>query len=210
MTDVIVFLGIQGSGKGTQAKLLAEKTGFQHVNIGDLFREQIALGSSLGKKVQAIITRGELVSDELVFELVNSTLKPDSKGVIFDGFPRTEAQAEFLLEHYHVMRVYYLELSEADAIARIEGRRVCKDCGENFHLQNRKPKQTGICDSCGGELIQRADDSGAAIRKRVGEFYAQTFALKEIFVAKGLLHEISALGSIDKVQKAILGDLASL
>lgn len=210
MIDVIVFLGIQGSGKGTQAKLLAEKTGYQHVNIGDLFREQIALGSELGDKVKAIITSGALVSDALVFELVNSALKSQSKGVIFDGFPRTEAQAEFLLEHYHVKRVYYLELSEADAIARIEGRRICQDCGENFHLQNRKPLHPGICDSCGGKLIQRADDAGEAIRKRVGEFYAQTFALKEIFAKQGLLKEISALNTISEVSQAISEDLAVL
>lgn len=209
MIDVIVFLGIQGSGKGTQAKLLAERTGYQHINIGDLFREQIALGTELGKKVQSIVGSGALVSDELVFELVNSTLKPDSKGVIFDGFPRTEAQAEFLLEHYHVMRVYYLELSEADAIARIEGRRVCMDCGENFHLINHPPLNPGICDRCGGKLIQRADDRGDAIRKRMEEFYAQTFALKEIFVRRGLLIEISALMSIEAISQAIAEDLAA-
>ena len=207
MTDVIVFLGIQGSGKGTQAKLLAEKIGFQHINIGDLFREQIALGTELGKEVKAIITSGALVNDDLVFKLVNSTLKVDSKGVIFDGFPRTPAQAEFLLSHYQVKCVFYLELSEADAISRIEGRRVCPKCGENFHIVNRKPRQEGICDACGSSLIQRADDSGEAIRKRVGEFYAQTFALKELFADKGLLVVIPALGSISEIQNEIVSHL---
>ena len=120
MIDVIVFLGIQGSGKGTQAELLAEKTGFQHINIGDLFREQISKQTELGKKVQSIIAKGELVNEELVFELVNSSLSTSCPGVIFDGFPRTQAQAEYLLQHYNVLRVYYLELTETEAIERIE------------------------------------------------------------------------------------------
>ena len=207
MTDVIVFLGIQGSGKGTQAKLLAETIGFQHINIGDLFREQVAQGTELGKEVNAIITSGALVSDELVFKLVSRTLKTDAKGVIFDGFPRTPAQAEYLLSHYHVQCVFYLELSEAEAISRIEGRRVCQSCGENYHIQNRRPQREGICDVCGGTLIQRADDSGEAIRKRVGEFYAQTFALKELFAEKQLLVVIPARGSITDIQDEIKSHL---
>jgi len=207
MTDVIVFLGIQGSGKGTQAKLLADSIGFQHINIGDLFREQVAKGTELGKEVNSIITSGSLVSDELVFKLVSSTLNPASKGVIFDGFPRTPAQAEYLLSHYQVRCVFYLELSEAEAISRIEGRRVCKRCGENYHILNRKPRQEGICDTCGGTLIQRADDSGEAIRKRVGEFYAQTFALKEFFAEKHLLVVIPALGSITEIEAEIKSHL---
>ncbi len=208
MTDVIVFLGIQGSGKGTQAKLLAEKTRYQHINIGDLFREQVARGTELGLKVKAIITRGDLVDDELVFELVNSTLAEDCPGIIFDGFPRTPAQAEFLLSHYRVKKVYYLDLSEADAIARIEARRICANCGENYNLISRKPRQDGICDTCGGDLKQRADDSGEAIRQRVKEFYTQTFQLKELFKAKGCLKEIPASLGIDEIREIISSDLA--
>jgi len=207
MIDVIVFLGIQGSGKGTQAELLAEKTGFQHINIGDLFREQISKQTELGKKVQSIIARGELVNDELVFDLVNSSLATDCPGVIFDGFPRTKAQAEYLLLHYNVLRVYYLELTETEAIERIEARRLCNSCGETYNILSKKPIREGICDICGSSLIQRADDNGEAVRKRVNEFYTQTFALKEYFEAKGLLQEIPARDAIDTIQQKIISDL---
>ncbi|MDD2228597.1 MAG: nucleoside monophosphate kinase [Candidatus Cloacimonetes bacterium] len=210
MTDAIVFLGIQGSGKGTQAKLLAEKTEFQHVNIGDLFREQIASGSKLGSEVKSIISRGDLVSDELVFDLVNSSLCSTCPGIIFDGFPRTPAQAKFLMANYQVKRVYYLNLSEEDAINRIEARRICSDCGENFNLISRKPRQGGTCDLCGGKLKQRADDTGEAIKQRVREFYAQTFALKEFFAEAGVLKTISASGSIEVISQEIMLDLAKL
>jgi adenylate kinase len=209
MTDVIVFIGIQGSGKGTQAKLLAEETGFQHINIGDLFREQIARGTELGNQVKAIISRGDLVSDELVFDLVNNALAPDLRGIIFDGFPRTPAQAQYLIEHYHIKRVYYLELSEADAIARIEARRICSVCGENFNLISRIPAKEGVCDVCGGALKQRADDTGVAIRQRVKEFYGQTFALKEYFAVSGVLKTISASLGIKEIQQQILQDITS-
>jgi len=209
MLDVIVFLGIQGSGKGTQAELLAERTGFQHINIGDLFREEVSKQTELGKKVQAIIAKGELVQDDLVFEIVNASLAKNCPGVIFDGFPRTLAQAEYLLRNYNVIRVYYLELSAEDAIARIEARRVCSSCGENYNILSKKPKQEGICDKCGSPLIQRADDSGEAIRQRVKEFYAQTFALKEFFANKGLLRELSARQRIAEIQREIVADLQS-
>jgi len=209
MLDVIVFLGIQGSGKGTQAELLAERTGFQHINIGDLFREEVSKQTELGKKVQEIIAKGELVQDDLVFEIVNASLAKNCPGVIFDGFPRTLAQAEYLLRNYNVIRVYYLELSAEDAIARIEARRVCSSCGENYNILSKKPKQEGICDKCGSPLIQRADDSGEAIRQRVKEFYAQTFALKEFFANKGLLRELSARQTIAEIQREIVTDLQS-
>ncbi len=207
MSDVIVFLGIQGSGKGTQAKLLADLTGYKHVNIGDLFREQISQKTPMGLKVQAVITRGDLVSDTLVFELVSSVLGSDCQGVIFDGFPRTLAQAEYLIKHYNVKRVFYLDLSEDDAIARIEARRMCSVCGKDFNLLSRKPTIEGKCDSCGGALVQRADDTGEAIKKRVKEFYQQTFKLKEYFGALGVLKEIPALLPIAEIQSLIVSNL---
>ncbi|MEN6445007.1 MAG: nucleoside monophosphate kinase [Candidatus Cloacimonas sp.] len=207
MIKVIVFLGIQGSGKGTQAELLAVKTGFQHINIGDLLREEVSKQTELGKKVQSIIAQGDLVNDELIFELVRSSLAESCPGVIFDGFPRTKAQAEFLLKNYLVLRVYYLELSAEEAIERIEARRICGFCGETYNDISKKPKREGFCDLCNSPLVQRADDTGDAIRQRVKEFYNQTFALKEYFADKGLLKEISARANIETIHQKIMSDL---
>jgi adenylate kinase len=160
--------------------------------------------------VKAIIARGDLVSDDLVFDLVNGSLSPSCPGIIFDGFPRTPAQAEFLMANYRVKRVYYLNLSEEDAISRIEARRICSDCGENFNLISRIPKQEGVCDICGGKLKQRADDSGEAIIQRVKEFYAQTYALKEFFANAGVLKTISAAAGIEAIKQEIMQDLSNL
>jgi adenylate kinase len=130
----IVIFGIQGSGKGTQAKLLSESLGYQHVNIGDLLRDQVSRGTELGNEVKAVIARGELVEDELIFRLIANAIQANAKGIVFDGFPRTEAQAEHLGKHFTVRKVFYLDLSEEEAISRIGARRVCQSCGENFNL----------------------------------------------------------------------------
>ncbi|MCB5279086.1 MAG: nucleoside monophosphate kinase [Candidatus Cloacimonetes bacterium] len=206
MTDAIVFLGIQGSGKGTQAKLLAERTGFKHINIGDLLREQVSLKTSIGLRVSEIIQSGSLVSDELVFELIQASLNKDCSGIIFDGFPRTLAQAEHLVKHFRLARVYYLDLSEEQAIARMEGRRVCKECGRNYHLMYHPPQHEGICDDCGGVLITRADDSPDAIKKRIAAFFDETYALKKFFEKLGVLVQISAANSVSEVKTAIWAD----
>jgi len=204
MTDAIVFLGIQGSGKGTQAKLLAEKTGYQHINIGDLLRENISLATEIGKKVSRTIAKGSLVPDELVFEVIRASLKEDCPGIIFDGFPRTMPQAKHLVQNYRLTRVYYLDLSEEQAIARIEGRRVCRDCGSNFHLVSKPPKQEDICDECGGSLITRADDAPSAIKKRIKAFFQETYVLKAFFEKQGLLTSIPAEKEVSEVQAIIL------
>ncbi|MCK9558170.1 MAG: nucleoside monophosphate kinase [Candidatus Cloacimonetes bacterium] len=207
MTDAIVFLGIQSSGKGTQAKLLADRTGFKHINIGDLLREQISLGTDIGKQIESIIRRGDLVSDNLVFELLDSSIPEECPGLIFDGFPRTMPQAEHLVRHYRLARVYYLDLSEKQAFERIDGRRVCETCGRNYHLIHHPPKHEGLCDDCGAALITRTDDAPAAIRKRIKAFYEETFALKTFFEQKGLLLSISAQATVDEVQAAIWADM---
>ncbi|MBW6514175.1 MAG: nucleoside monophosphate kinase [Candidatus Syntrophosphaera sp.] len=205
-----VFFGIQGSGKGTQALLLSESLNFQHVNIGDLLREQVLHQTELGLKAQDIISRGELVPDELVFEIIARSLLPDRQGIVFDGFPRTLRQAEYLVEHFQVLMAFFLELDEAAAIERISSRRICPSCGANFNLISNKPRQDGICDECGGALSIRNDDRPEAISKRLREFYEQTLVLKEFFGQQGLLALIDAGRDIAAVAVSIKDIVDSL
>ncbi len=205
--NVIVLLGIQGSGKGTQAKLLAQDLGFTHVNIGDLLRRHVTEGTELGEAISHIIQNGDLVDDHLVFDLIDTAVTGKCKGLIFDGFPRTLAQAEYLLQNFDVVRVYYLQLSEEDAIRRISSRMICKDCGTNFNMLSNKPLQEGICDVCGHHLIVRPDDKPQAIHKRFREFYRETYPLKDFFETKGLLIDVEANQKIDEVSHSILEDV---
>ena len=202
-----VFLGIQGSGKGTQAELLSERINFQHINIGDLLREQVMKRTELGLKVQDIIGRGDLVPDALVFEIVESSLNPDRKGIVFDGFPRTLVQAKYLIEHFEVLQVFYLELAENEAIARLSSRRVCPACGANYNIWTNKPEKDNFCDVCGAELIIRQDDQPEVISRRVKEFYEQTLALKEFFAQRGILSVIDASEHIEEIA-AKIADIA--
>jgi adenylate kinase len=199
-----VFFGIQGSGKGTQAVLLSEELNFQHVNIGDLFREQVLQKTSLGRKVEDIISNGELVPDELVFEIITRSLLPDREGIVFDGFPRTLLQADYLVRHFEVLQVFFLELSEYEAIKRISSRRICPSCGTNYNLISNPPQQENICDECGSELTIRKDDRPEAISKRFREFYEQTLVLKEYFLEKGLLSKIDASPDVATVARSVL------
>jgi adenylate kinase len=198
------FIGIQGSGKGTQAVQLSAALNYQHINIGDLFRYHVKNQTTLGTKVQAIIQRGELVPDELVFELVADAMQPDAQGIVFDGFPRTIAQAEYLLRHYNLLRVFYLDLPEKTAIDRISARRVCRNCQENYNLTTQPPRVINTCDVCGGELIIRADDMPAAIHKRFQEFHEQTLPLKHFFEEHEVLSVIDAQGTIAQIFDQIM------
>ena len=204
------FIGIQGSGKGTQAVQLSNALGYQHVNTGDLFRYHIKNNTNLGLKVQNIIQRGELVPDDLVFALVNDSIKSDVMGIVFDGFPRTIAQAEYLIKHYNLLKVFYLDLSEQVAIERISERRVCQNCQENYNLNTHPPKEKDICDTCGGMLIIRQDDSPEAIHKRFQEFINQTQPLKRFFEEHNLLALIPADRTIPEVYKHILTIISEL
>ncbi len=198
------FIGIQGSGKGTQAEQLSSTLHYQHINIGDLFRYHIKNNTQIGVKVQQIINRGELVPDDVVFELVEASIDKIAKGIVFDGFPRTIQQADFLLKHYSLLRVFYIELSETAAYNRIAARRVCPNCNENYNLKTQPPKIPETCDKCGSKLIIRQDDSPEAIHKRFKEFYNQTQPLKNFFETNNVLTIINGDLSVSQVFEQIL------
>ncbi len=176
-----VLLGPPGAGKGTQAVRIVEKYNVPHISTGDIFRENIKNGTELGKKAQEYMNKGELVPDDLVIDLATSRLLEDDckNGFLLDGFPRTVYQAEkldeFLTAHgMKLDKVIDIEVEKEELITRLTGRRVCKKCGASYHVVNIPPKKEGICDICGGELFQRADDTVETVENRIEVYNEQT------------------------------------
>jgi adenylate kinase len=213
----VIFLGPPGSGKGTQAKVLAGKYGAPHLSTGDMLREHVAKGTMLGLKAKPIMERGELVPDSLVLKMVAERIeRPDcSHGFVFDGFPRTVAQAKYLGEmlKYHGYKqpfVLHLIIGHALLIRRLTGRRTCKVGGEIYNIYDRPPKVEGICDNDGGELIQRPDDREEVIRQRLLAYEKQTSPLVNYYRRLGFLHEIDASKSVPEVEQEIMQAVAGI
>jgi adenylate kinase len=211
----VIFLGPPGSGKGTQAKVLAEKFGVPHLATGDMLREHIAQGTVLGQKAKPIMERGELVPDSLVLKMVAERIdRPDcSRGFVFDGFPRTVTQAKYLgeslrLHGFKPPIVIHLVIGNALLLRRLTGRRTCKVCGEIYNIFDRPPKVEGICDKDGGELIQRPDDREEVIRPRLLAYEKLTAPLVGYYRRLGLLHEIEASKSVAEVEQEIAQAIA--
>ncbi|CAA7624090.1 adenylate kinase [Magnetospirillum sp. UT-4] len=205
----LVLLGPPGGGKGTQAKRLMEKYGLVQLSTGDMLRAAVASGSAVGKKAKAVMDAGQLVSDDIVIAIIDDRLDaPDTKnGVIFDGFPRTVAQAEAL----DAMMVrkgrkldYAIEIRVPDEpiVERITGRFTCAKCGAGYHDKFQQPKAAGVCDSCGGtEFIRRADDNAETVHKRLDAYHAQTAPLLPYYQAKGNYHLVDGTKDIAEVTK---------
>ena len=204
---IYVFLGIQGSGKGTQAAMLCKKMGFVHVNLGDLFRTHISNQTEIGKEAATYISKGLLVPDEVVFKVIDDTFKKTKKSLVLDGFPRNIHQAEHLIQHHKIKKVIYLELSDEIAMERMLARRLCVSCGIDFNLLSKRPIKDGSCDTCERQLVKRADDNEEAIKNRITLFHTETQPLKEFFNKLGLLVVIDANASIEDVDKDILDAL---
>ena len=190
----LIFLGPPGAGKGTLAALVAESYKIPHISTGEIFRAAIREKTPLGLKVQAIIDAGQLVSDDITIELVKERLSQDDakKGFILDGFPRTIPQAEALAGIIDIDSAVNFEIPDNDVIVRLSGRRVCKKCGQNYHIQYMKPKQEGVCDKCGGELFIREDDKIESITKRLEVYRVQTAPLIEHYRKLSKLIDIDA------------------
>lgn len=197
MKKILILLGAPGVGKGTVGNQLSQAWNLPLISSGDLLRNNIKEGTSLGQQAQPYVNRGDLVPDGLVVKMVQERIQqPDCQpGFILDGFPRNLDQAK-ILEQSFSPRVVYLKASDDFLVKRLADRRVCKDCGKIYHLINIPPRQPGICDKCGGSLIQRSDDLPEVIRKRLGVYHIQTSPLLDFYRDKGVLQEVSGEGEL--------------
>ncbi len=195
----IIMLGKPGSGKGTVGKMLSEELGIIHISSGELFRSYVKKAGTIGKEIESYISKGNLVPDELAIQLVEKRLEESDckNGVILDGFPRTVNQAKeldkFLNKHNSKIDIAVeLELSDEDIINRIVKRRVCSnnECREIYNLEFKKPKQEGICDKCGSELIQREDDKIETVQQRLKTYHETSEKLVEYYKNKDLLYAV--------------------
>lgn len=211
MARYYVLLGPPGAGKGTQAKLIAEKLGLAHISSGDIFRENLSKQTELGKKAQEFMNRGELVPDGLTIDMIRDRLaRPDCKeGAILDGFPRTPAQADALAVMLketggEVVSVPLISVPPAVLLERMSGRVSCRAAGHVYHLTNNPPKVAGICDIDGSELYQREDDKTETVQKRITVYETQTAPLIEYYSSRGLLREVDGTQEIDEVTRQLL------
>ncbi|MGC1485631.1 MAG: adenylate kinase [Candidatus Acidiferrum sp.] len=210
LNRAVIFLGPPGAGKGTQAKQLAVKYAVPHLSTGDMLREHIAKGTPLGAKARPIMERGELVPDSLVLKMVRERIeRPDCwHGFVFDGFPRTVAQAQYLGESlkqggFRRPLVIHLVIDTALILRRITGRRTCNMGGEIYNLYERPPKLEGRCDIDGGELVQRPDDREEIVAPRLQAYHKQTEPLVAYYRRLGLLHDVDASRSVEEVEQQV-------
>ena len=207
---VVILLGPPGAGKGTQASRLGAALSLPHVSTGDLFRENLKNDTALGKKARSFMESGRLVPDELVLEMLfDRVAKPDcAQGYLLDGFPRTIPQAialdRRLAQHGARVQVIDLEVPEALLLERITGRRSCKSCTNVHHVKNSPPKVEGKCDKCGGELVQRTDDTAEVFGKRLVVYRAETQPLVAHYSARGLLSSVDASRAPETVFQDLL------
>ena len=212
----IILLGPPGAGKGTQAAGIVEKYNIPHISTGDIFRKNIKEGTELGKKAKGFIDQGLLVPDELTVGLVTDRIsQPDCKnGFMLDGFPRNVAQAQHLDEYLKEVgisldKVVNIEVDKDILVGRAVGRRICKSCGATYHVEFNPPKVDGVCDVCGGELYQRADDNEETVSKRIQVYLDETKPLVNYYSEEGIIANINGQQSIDKVFADIVNALGS-
>jgi adenylate kinase len=207
----LIFIGPPGAGKGTQAAMLEKELGLKQVSSGDLFRENLKNQTELGLLAKSYMDRGELVPDEVTIRMVQDRMqRPDcARGAILDGFPRTLQQASALdamlaSQGSKIDLAPVLTVNDDDLIARLTGRRVCRNCGATYHVMFNPPKVEGVCDACGGELYQRSDDSLETVRNRLYVYYKQTSPLIGYYFAHGLTTFIDGSQAIEVVKQALL------
>ncbi len=200
-----VIMGIQGSGKGTQAKLLAADFDLVHISVGDIFLWNVEQHTKLGAQVRRIMAAGELVDDELVESIVRVRLEGHdwNFGFVIDGFPRNARQAELFLESYDIDGVILLELADEEVANRVLSRRLCSSCGLDYNLLGRRPEQPDLCDTCGGLLVSREDDHPTALAARLRDYHDKTKPIIELFERKEFVARVDASQPIRVVQTEI-------
>lgn len=206
----VILLGAPGSGKGTQAERLAGITGMMHLSSGDLFRQAEKEGTELGKLAKSYMEKGLLVPDDVVIKMVLERVAGNRVGVILDGFPRTLEQAESLdkaLGEDGIDKAVYMEVSRDELLKRLSGRWICRQCQKPYHLVTSPPKMADRCDSCGGELYQRPDDTMETAIKRLEVYFKQTAPLVDYYRKKGKLVKIEGEKPIEAVSKDLLDKL---
>jgi adenylate kinase len=198
-------MGVQGSGKGTQAKLLADVLDLEHISVGDIFRWNVEHHTKLGAQVRRIVASGELVGDDLVEKVVRRRLDEHdwNYGFIVDGFPRNQPQARFFLESFDLDAVILLDLPDELVERRVLSRRLCSRCGLDYNLISSRPVVPDVCDVCGGRLLARDDDTADALRARLRDYHTKTRPVLELFRAKEVVLEVDASQPAADVQTEI-------
>lgn len=206
----IVMLGAPGAGKGTQAKMIAEKYGIPHVSTGDIFRANIKNGTALGMEAKTYMDQGRLVPDELTVKiLLDRVAQPDCvNGYVLDGFPRTIPQAEVLDEALQAQGekldwAVNVDVPDENIVRRMSGRRACLKCGATYHIEHIPPKKEGVCDACGSELVLRDDDRPETVQNRLKVYHEQTQPLIDFYTGKGILRSVDGTWDMRDVFAAI-------
>lgn len=217
MAAVVILLGPPGAGKGTQARMLQEDFGLVQLSTGDLLRAAVASGSAAGQQAKAVMASGGLVSDAIVLAILKDRMAaPDvAKGIILDGFPRTNAQAEALdallaANHQRVTAAISLEVDDEAMVGRVSGRFTCA-CGEGYHDEFKRPAVAGVCDKCGGsDFKRRADDNATTVRERLKAYHTETAPLITYYAGKSVLQRIDAMGPIADIRSKLAAIIAGV
>ncbi|MBX6354649.1 MAG: nucleoside monophosphate kinase [Micromonosporaceae bacterium] len=200
-----VIMGVQGSGKGTQAGMLAADYDLTHISVGDIFRWHVQQHTKIGAQVRRVMAQGQLVGDDLVESVVRERLAWHdwNYGFVVDGFPRNRRQAEFFLESYDIDAVIHLDLPDSEVRRRVLARRLCSRCGLDYNLIAHRPKEEGRCDVCAGELVSREDDTEEALAARLADYHAKTDPALELFRRKEYVVTVDARPAKEEVQRTI-------
>lgn len=206
----IILLGAPGAGKGTQAAVICEKLNIPTISTGNIIREALKNGTEMGLKAKSYMDAGKLVPDEVVIGIVKERLAQDdcANGFILDGFPRTIPQAEALDAMGVVIdKVIDIEVADEVIVNRLSGRRVCEKCGRPYHLESLKPKAEGICDDCGGTLVQRKDDNIETVKARLDIYHNETEPLKDYYAKQNKLVVVEGQDTVEDTSKLVLAEV---